>query len=149
MGTAPPLSGLFWRQIENDRQVRLQTAGGEAANLPQPFDIQSAGMALIDDVGKQKAIGEDDLTGSRAGRMISATSCARLAMNKQRLAHAVDLRPMMQHERRSCPPSECRPDRCTSSRHGRARQPIGQQPALRRFASAVQTIQGDEKWGTT
>jgi hypothetical protein len=27
-------------------------------------------------------------------------------------------------------------------------QPIGQEPALRRFASAVQTIQRDERWSS-
>ena len=50
-------------QIQHDSQGRQKFAGGDAANLPQGLDVQPAAVALIDHVGQQVSVGNDDFAG--------------------------------------------------------------------------------------
>ena len=50
-------------QIKHKRQIRLQSARGQQADLPQLLWIEPAGVSLIDHVGQQKPVANHGLAG--------------------------------------------------------------------------------------
>ena len=89
---------LFGRQIEYNRQVRLQSTRGETADLPQPLNIQPAGVTLIYDVGQQEAIRDDDLSCFQGRPDDLGDQLRSAGHEQQRLAHTVDVRTMIQNQ---------------------------------------------------
>ena len=62
-----PRRGHFGGQIQHNRQHRQEAAGGDAADFPKGLDVEPTAIALVDHVGQQVAIGNDDFTGFDAG----------------------------------------------------------------------------------
>ena len=57
-----PRGGHFGGQVQHDGQPGQQAAGGDAADLPQGLDVEPAAIALVNHVGQQVAIGNDDFS---------------------------------------------------------------------------------------
>ena len=62
------------------RQSGRDAVDGHRPDLPNRFHVDSAGVALVDEIGEQIAVGDDGLSVARAGRITSSTSWARAAM---------------------------------------------------------------------
>jgi len=65
--------------VEQDRQVRRETAGRPLVERPYAHEVESAAEALVRDRRVGEAVADDDPPACRAGRMTRSTSSARLA----------------------------------------------------------------------
>ncbi len=55
-----PRGSRFGGQVQHDGQVGKEAAGGYAANLPKSLDVEATAIALVNHVGQQVSIGDDD-----------------------------------------------------------------------------------------
>jgi hypothetical protein len=145
-GPIPANGGSFRGHIENDGEIGPQTAGGELADRPEKIDVEAIGVALVNDVGQQEAVADNDLS-SFEGRLNDfADKLGPAGHEEQSLAVYWDLLPMVEQDAAK-DLAERRAAGIDASGDGETAlaQPVGEEPTLGRFTSAIQAIQGNEK----
>ena len=133
------------RQVQQQRQVRLQAAGGETTDLPELFRVQPGSVTLVGHVGQQEAIGEDHLA-LRQRRLndrrhqLGPTGHETKSLGDGRHVAAVMEENLTQFlaQRRAARIDASHDFQTTAA------QEFGQEPALGRFAGAVDAVQGKE-----
>ncbi len=62
-GAADAIRGGLRVDVQQERQIGFDACGGDFADSPQFFDIESARVSLVDHIRQQKSVGDDRLSG--------------------------------------------------------------------------------------
>ena len=133
-------------EIENDRQIGHQARHGYASHLPERGDVQAAGMALIDDVGQQIAVGDDSFSLGERGADDFLDQLGPGGHVEEHFAAAIDGEVVSIEEEATNSLSEGRTAGIAADDDVESpiAEPLDEEGPLGRFSAAINTIKGEE-----
>ena len=147
LGSLQPLVGGLRGHVEQEDAVGVDAVGGDSADGADGVDVEAPGVPLVDDVGEQVAVGDDDLfcCEARADHFVDKLSAGRhveehLRATADRQVVAAVEQNFTDRVADGCAARVAAIDDFVTG----GAQRVAKQTHLRRFAYAVDAVEGEE-----